>query len=336
MEKDLKNYKVRTDLAIDEAIGNNENIIIKTKNYNEIKVTHVKVLKEIEEINKKKGTYITIEFDDVTDYENNKNVEKLFIEELKNVLKKIKKTDYVLIVGLGNKTCTPDSIGPLVARKIIVTNHLYKLGLLEEGFRRISVIEPGVTGTTGIETQNIIKGIVNEIKPDIVIAIDSLASSSLDHVNKTIQITDAGISPGSGVGNKREEISSETLEIPVIAIGVPTVVDAATIVNDTIKYMYKHFAYNKKNYNNPVNRLMINPNYLKENTEITKEDKNLLLGIVGTLTSNETKQLISEVLSPIGYNLMVTPKEIDFQVNKISELLSNGINNALNENITHL
>ena len=100
--------------------------------------------------------------------------------------------------------------------------------------------------------------------------------------------------------------------------------------------MYKHFAYNKKNYNNPVNRLMINPNYLKENTEITKEDKNLLLGIVGTLTSNETKQLISEVLSPIGYNLMVTPKEIDFQVNKISELLSNGINNALNENITHL
>ena len=100
--------------------------------------------------------------------------------------------------------------------------------------------------------------------------------------------------------------------------------------------MYKHFAYNKKNYNNPINRLMINPNYLKENTEITKEDKNLLLGIVGTLTSNETKQLISEVLSPIGYNLMVTPKEIDFQVNKISELLSNGINNALNENITHL
>ena len=93
MEKDLKNYKVRTDLAIDEAIGNNENIIIKTKNYNKIKVTHVKVLKEMKEINKKKGTYITIEFDDVTDYENNKNVEKIFIEELKNVLKKIKKKE---------------------------------------------------------------------------------------------------------------------------------------------------------------------------------------------------------------------------------------------------
>ena len=333
MEKDLKNYKIRTDLAIEEKIENKENIIIKSQIHENIKVTNVKVLKEIEEINKKPGSYVTIEFEDATDYDNNKKIEKIFIKELK---KMVKNASNILIVGLGNKNCTPDSIGPLVTDNIIVTNHLYELGLLDEGFKRISIVTPGVKGSTGLETSAIIKGIINVLKPDLVIAIDSLASSSLDHVNKTIQITDAGVAPGSGVGNKREELSIDTLGVPVIGIGTPTVVDAATIVNDTIEYMYKHYAYNKKNYNNPINKLVVNPNYLKENVEITKEDKSLLLGIVGTLLPGETKELIYEVLSPIGYNLMVTPKEIDFEVKKISELIANGINNALNENVTHL
>lgn len=333
MEKDLKNYKIRTDLAIEENIEDNKSIIVKNKMYDNIKVTNVKLLKEIEQINKKKGTYITIEFDDITDYNNNKKVEKIFINEVKKI---IKNYNYILIVGLGNRMCTPDSIGPLVAEQIIVTNHLYELNLLDEGFRRISVFTPGVKGNTGIETLKSIKGLVNEIKPDLMIAIDSLASSSLEHVNKTIQITNTGILPGSGIGNKREELSEDTLGIPVIGIGVPTVVDAVTIVNDTIEYMYKHYAYNKKNHNNPINKLIINPNYLKENVEITKEDKVTLLGIVGMLNQNETKELIYEVLSPIGYNLMVSPKEIDFEVKKISELIANGLNNALNKNITHL
>ena len=333
MEKDLKNYKIRTDLAIEEKIENKENIIIKSQIHENIKVTNVKVLKEIEEINKKPGSYVTIEFEDATDYDNNKKIEKIFIKELK---KMVKNASNILIVGLGNKNCTPDSIGPLVTDNIIVTNHLYELGLLDEGFKRTSIVTPGVKGSTGLETSAIIRGIINVLKPDLVIAIDSLASSSLDHVNKTIQITDAGVAPGSGVGNKREELSIDTLGVPVIGIGTPTVVDAATIVNDTIEYMYKHYAYNKKNYNNPINKLVVNPNYLKENVEITKEDKSLLLGIVGTLLPGETKELIYEVLSPIGYNLMVTPKEIDFEVKKISELIANGINNALNENVTHL
>lgn len=333
MEKDLKNYKIRTDLAIEEKIENKENIIIKSQIHENIKVTNVKVLKEIEEINKKPGSYVTIEFEDATDYDNNKKIEKIFIKELK---KMVKNASNILIVGLGNKNCTPDSIGPLVTDNIIVTNHLYELGLLDEGFKRTSIVTPGVKGSTGLETSAIIRGIINVLKPDLVIAIDSLASSSLDHVNKTIQITDTGVAPGSGVGNKREELSIDTLGVPVIGIGTPTVVDAATIVNDTIEYMYKHYAYNKKNYNNPINKLVVNPNYLKENVEITKEDKSLLLGIVGTLLPGETKELIYEVLSPIGYNLMVTPKEIDFEVKKISELIANGINNALNENVTHL
>ena len=124
--------------------------------------------------------------------------------------------------------------------------------------------------------------------------------------------------------------------LPVVGIGVPTVVDAVTIVNDTIEYMYKHYAYSKKNYNNPINKLVISPNYLKDDVEITSDDKKTLLGIVGSLNYYETRDLIYEVLSPIGYNLMVTPKEEDFEVKKISELLANGLNNAINKNVTHL
>lgn len=332
MEKDLKNYKIRTDLAIEEKIDSN-NIVVKEKKYGDIKVTSVKLLSDNPSINKKKGKYITIEFKDVTDYDNNKMVERVFINEVKKV---IKNYNYILIVGLGNKLSTADSIGPLVTENIIVTNHLYELGLLDEGFKRISIFTPGVTGSTGIETLKSIKGIVSEVHPDLVIVIDSLASSSLARVNKTIQITDAGIAPGSGVGNKREEISFSTLGLPVVGIGVPTVVDAVTIVNDTIEYMYKHYAYSKKNYNNPINRLVISPNYLKDDVEITSDDKKTLLGIVGSLNYYETRDLIYEVLSPIGYNLMVTPKEEDFEVKKISELLANGLNNAINKNVTHL
>ena len=336
-EVDLKKYKVRTDLAIEEVKEKSKNINVKIKAEGNIKVTTVKILKECKNLNKKKGTYITIEFDDVTDYSNNKNVEKIFIKELSNMLKikNIKDDDYALIVGLGNNQSTPDAIGPSVIENIIVTNHIYELGLLDQGFRRVSAITPGVKGKTGIETYNVIKSIVLEEKPSFLIILDSLASSSLDHVNKTIQITDAGISPGSGIGNKTKEITEDKLKIPVIAIGVPTVVDATTIVNDTINYMYKHFAYNKQNYNNPVNKLVINPNYLDSNVKITEEEKKTLLGIIGTLTQEETKQLIFEVLSPIGYNLMVTPKEIDFQIKKVSQVLANGINNVLNKNVTH-
>lgn len=333
VEKDLKNYKIRTDLAIEENIENNKNVIVKNKMYDNIRVTNVKLLKDVREINKKMGNYITIEFDDITDYNNNKCVERVFIREIKKI---VKNYNYILIVGLGNRLCTPDAIGPLVVDNIIVTNHLYELNLLDSGFRRVSVFAPGVKGSTGIETLASIRGIVNEIKPDALLVIDSLASSSLDHVNKTIQITDTGVAPGSGVGNKREEISEHTIGVPVIGIGVPTVVDAVTIVNDTINYMYKHYAYSKKNYNNPVNKLVINPNYLKENVEVTDEERLTLLGIVGMLNSFETKELIYEVLSPIGYNLMVAPKEIDFEVKKIVELIANGLNNALNRNVTHL
>lgn len=335
---DLSNYKIRTDLAI-EAIDNKKIKGITSKEIIEdgIKVTEVMIDEEASQIiNKKKGNYITIEFEDVTDYENGKKVEKKFSLELTKLINKlnIDKEASCLIVGLGNSKSTPDSLGPLVINNVLVTNHLFELEEVTDGYRRVSVLVPGVMGQTGLETSEIISSLVDKFKPNFLIAIDALASQSIERVNKTIQMTDTGIHPGSGIGNSRKEISYKTLKIPCIAIGVPTVVDAITIVSDTINYMHKHYTYSKLNINNPLNKLMAySPNYLKEKITLNKKDKETLLGIVGTLEENEVKQLLFEVLTPIGFNLMVTPKEVDFLVEKLSLIIGNGINKALHYNI---
>ncbi len=329
-EVDLKSAGIRTDLAV-------ELINKKPKEKDGIKITEIKLKEEeAKKIGKKKGNYITIEFDDITDYENKEKIKTIFIEELKKILKKskIKKDDLCLIIGLGNEKSTPDSLGSLTIEKTLVTNHLYLYGDLQEGFRRVCALSPGVMGETGIETSDLIKQITETVKPNFIIVIDALAASSVERVNKTIQISDSGINPGSGVGNKRKEISKDILNIPVIAIGVPTVVDAASIVNDTINYMYSHFAYQKENYNKPKNKLTYNVNYLKYGSKTIKiEDRKKLLGIIGSLNQYETKKLINEILNPIGYNMMVTPKEEDFIIEKLSELISEGLNNALHQNI---
>ena len=338
-EIDLKKYDIRTDL-IDETDGikkiNNldkiqekiDNIIINKINLNK---------EQASIINKKEGRYITISFNDVTDYNNKELVKNVFSKYLKELLKEIniKNKESCLVIGLGNDKSTPDSLGPLSISNIIVTKHIYDLGDLEEGFGIVSSFIPNVTGVTGIETSDLIKSVINTVKPDYLIAIDALASSSLDRVNKTIQITDTGIHPGSGVGNSRKEISKETIGIPVIAIGIPTVVDATIIVSDTIEYMQKHYVFNKKYQNNPMSKLTLssNMNYLKENITITDNDKKELLGLLGYFTKDEIKNLIFEVLNPIGYNLMVTPKEIDFVIEKLADIIGNGINKTLHNKL---
>lgn len=341
-EIDLSKYQLRTDLTIDILDNNPLNGIVKKETIEKgVKVTDIEVLKEGSVlINKKTGFYITLEFEDVTDYNNKEIIKKIFGKKLKELLDRlnIEKDDKCLIIGLGNQNSTPDSLGPLSVDNIIVTNHLFLLGELDSNFRAVSAIKPGVMGQTGIETVDIINGVVKKSSPDFVIVIDALASQSIERVNKTIQITDTGIHPGSGVGNSRKEISRETLGIPVIAIGIPTVVDAVTIVSDTINYMHKHFSYTKQNINNPINKLLGNNhiNYLKKDVKIDKSDKENLFGMIGMLSNEEIKQLIFEVLSPIGYNLMVTPKEVDFLMEKLSDIIANGINIALHKKITHL
>ena len=329
-EVDLKNNILRTDLAVE---------LVKrkpTKQIDDIKITNITLTEEeAKQINKKKGNYTTIEFEDVTDSENQKKLTKIFKEELRNMLKtqNIKDDDMCLVLGLGNEKSTPDALGPLVVSEILVTNYIYLYGSLDQNYRRVCALSPGVMGETGIETSDLLKSIVKEIKPGFVITIDALAASSVERVNKTIQMTDSGINPGSGVGNKRKEISKEILGIPTIAIGVPTVVDAASIVADTINYLYEHFAYQTANINNPASKLTANVNYLKlsQKYKIDKKEKEKILGMVGTLSEDETKTLIYEILNPIGYNLMVTPKEEDFVIAKLAEVISAGLNEALHK-----
>lgn len=172
-------------------------------------------------------------------------------------------------------------------------------------------------GITGIETSDVIYGIIEKTNPDFVIAIDALAARSIERVNSTIQISDTGIHPGSGVGNKRKELSKDTLGIPVIAIGVPTVVDAVSITSDTIDFILKHFGREMKEGNKPSRSLLPAGFSFGEKKKLTEEDmpdeksRNMFLGAVGTLEEEEKRRLIYEVLSPLGHNLMVTPKEVD-------------------------
>ena len=150
--------------------------------------------------------------------------------------------------------------------------------------------------------------------------------------NKIIQMTYSGIHPGSGVYNNRKELSYETLGIPVLSIGVPTVIEAFVLVSDTIKYLLKHFSYNKKNYTKNKLIPVTMRNYLEQEENLTDEEKSKLLGEIGNLKEEEIRELIFEVLTPIGYNMMVTPKEVDFVMDKTSELLANAINKALHKN----
>lgn len=340
--KDLKNYQVRTDLAIEvlETIDQEEGIITKEKIIDGFKVTKVEIKEEaIKSLNKKKGIYITIEFDNQIDLDCQAKLKNLFVKELKGLLKlsKIKDNDTCLIVGLGNDKATPDSLGPAVVERILVTNHLFELGNLENNLRPVSALSPGVMGQTGIETSELIFGVVKRIKPHFLIVIDALASNSITRINKTIQMTDSGIHPGSGVGNARLEISSNLLDIPVIAIGIPTVVDAVTIVSDTINYISSKLAYNKANLDNPLHKLISSSalNYLKDKhkPKLSIADKKRFMGIIGTLNDDQVKQLVYEVLSPIGYNMMVTPKDINFLIEKLSQLLGEGLNQALHRQI---
>lgn len=319
---DTSNYNLRTDLIIEKEISPSA-----TKE-------HIKEERyTVDRINSNNKNYTTISFDDITDKNNFKEIEETLTKELKLFLKELKlqKKDLVLIIGLGNSNSTPDSLGPKTINNILVTSHLYKLGDVEEGYQNVAAFKPEVTGVTGIETKDIITSIIKTTSAKLLIVIDALAASSIKRVNKTIQITDSGIEPGSGVGNNRDSLTKEQLQIPVIAIGIPTIVDASTIVSETFEYIKQHFSYQLNNQDNPKIKLVPSQDqdYSKHKTTLTEEQQELILGEIGKLEPLDLKQLITEVLTPIKYNLMVTPKEIDYLIEKLSLLLANSLNKSL-------
>ena len=338
----LTNFNIRTDLVIDSAIQ--DNYINTRKINNSLQVTTIDVNEDLsKDLNKKPGNYITIEFEDITNYEDRLEVTNCLTDELQNLLikKNISETDSCLILGLGNRFSTADSLGPITLDKIMVTRHLFILNTnLKEGIREVSALSPGVMANTGIETYDIITSLITKIKPKFLIAIDALASSSIDRINKTIQITDTGIHPGSGIGNNRKEISQDTVGIPVIAIGVPTVVESSILVSDTIDYIFQHISYIKANYE--TNKLTFGHRDHKKYLEtirtqnLDESEKKELSGILGTLDEPKKKELIYEVLNSINYNMIVTPKEIDFLIDKLSKVISSAINKSLHKSVTNI
>lgn len=309
-------FSFRTDLAVEmrdaykkaqlvdaPGVTSDEEII------DNVKITRVKIeTKEGEGyLNKPIGNYITLDAPEIkkNDPEINEKVYKILAKELK----KLTGTDLnrsVLVVGLGNQNVTPDALGPKVVENIEVTRHIleYAPDILNRPVRSVSAISPGVLGTTGMETSEVIKGVIDKIKPNFVIAIDALASRKLERISTTIQIADTGINPGSGIGNKRMALSQETLGIPVIAIGVPTVVDAATMANDTIELML-------------------------ENIDKTTSQNTSEYDRIKPMEQDEKYGLIKEVLTPYVGDLVVTPKEIDEIITSVAEVVSQGINYAL-------
>lgn len=251
----LGSYDVHTDLALeDKERFESDNVEISGVSVkeiydeeHEIRVTEVRILTEngAKSMRKPIGTYITMEMADLVHPD--EEYSHVIAEKIAKYVGKVLKLDppkeeyVVLVVGLGNRNVTPDALGPHTVDCLNVTRHLVKeygkYAMSDQGMQMVSAIAPGVMAQTGMESYEIIKGIVETTKPDAVIVVDALAARNTKRLNRTIQIADTGIHPGSGVGNHRNEISRETLGIPVIAIGVPTVVDAATIVRDTMEHL---------------------------------------------------------------------------------------------------
>ena len=328
----VEKYTIRTDLAMEqkerfESDHVEVSGVVLEEEYDEekeIKITTVKIETEngAKTMGKPVGTYLTLEApnlaagDEGYHREISETLAGFLAEYMQDENKGKEQRDRysVLVVGLGNREVTPDALGPYVVDQLNITRHIVqeygKYAIEEENGRSVSAVVPGVMAQTGMETAEIIKGIVQETSPDLIMVIDALAARSTKRLNRTIQISDAGIHPGAGVGNHRSAITKDTMGIPVIAIGVPTVVDAAPIVNDTM-----------------------------ENFIAALETSNSLRGVGVVLqgyNSAEKYELVKELIAPHLNGMFVTPKDIDETIRRISYTISEALNILFSGKAVHI
>ena len=315
----VRNYCVRTDLALEEKERfESDNVeipgVILEEEYDkerEIRTTRVVIETEngAKAMGKPVGTYLTLEAPDlaVPDEESQMEIAGELCRRIRELIQKKrseKKDLSVLVVGLGNRDITPDALGPYVVDHLNVTRHIvkeygkYAMGIDQADL--VSAVVPGVMGQTVMETAEIVRGIVRETSPDLVIAVDALAARNSRRLNRTVQIADTGIHPGSGVGNHRHGMTEDSLGIPVIGIGVPTVVDAATIVNDTMENFI---------------RALESSSSLKGVGEVLR-----------SYTPGEKYQFVKELIAPHLNGMFVTPKDVDEMVHHISHTISEALN----------
>jgi len=284
-------------------------VIMEKEDLSDVTVTTITITNKQgeKELGRPQGNYLTIEAPEIkyNSYLEHKNVAEVLAGQLQKLFE-FKEESSILVVGLGNWQATPDSLGPKVVDKIMVTRHLfhYTPDEMKGNMRKVSAISPGVLGITGIETAEVIRGLVEHIKPDYVIAIDALAAGALERIGTTIQIADTGISPGSGIGNHRKGLNQETLGCKVIAIGVPTVVNAAVIAHKTVEELFGQIESEPS----------LSQMYSEENEEV-------LMGV------------LSRALSPFQDSLMVTPKDVDDLIERSSKIIANALNICIHPGI---
>lgn len=303
-----------------EKLHTTSGVCIDERTDKRVKITKVVVDKEGQhQINKKEGTYVSLSVPTLfADDENGfSQLEKNFVKYLDDIHKDItiKKDSKVLVVGLGNKTITPDAIGPFTIDQMQTKQ-------LDDPLENFILYAPGVTGQTGFETSDFIKALADKIKPSLIVVIDALATKSSSRLCKTIQITDTGIHPGSGVGNQRTEVSKEVLGVPVTAIGIPTVVDATVIIADAVDKVFRSIAARIHEKEKPSRKLSVSSWTPSENERIDLSVIKPIFGEWSTWPTNERLQLFEEVLSAHPEKLIVTPKEVDVWITKYSNLIS--------------
>lgn len=308
-----------------EKLDESSGIDFSEKRQGRVQITEIKVdEKGAKAIKKKSGTYITLSVPALTahDQDGFESLEKVFIDKLNSIHEhlNLSSKSTILIIGLGNRTITPDAVGPYTIERL----HEEVPAFLEREGRMI-VYAPGVTGQTGYETSEFVYALSEGIKPDLILVIDALAARSSTRLCRTIQLTDTGIHPGSGVGNTRKEVSKEVMGVPVTAIGVPTVVDGPVMISDALETVFKFLASKIEEANTPSSRLSVTPWLHNTEKEADRTPLKPIFGELSQWSKEEKLQLFEEVLSGNEQRIFVTPKDTDQWIFNYANLISSGI-----------
>ena len=316
----IPGFNIRTDLALEahEVITRTEElpgVNVEKEGDAEITIHRVAITtpQAAARMGKEMGNYITLEVPGLRKKNTalQDKVIRVFYKELRRIMHlNGNGNESVLVIGLGNWNVTPDALGPRVVRELFITRHILQMKpeILGEGYRSVCAAAPGVLGITGIETGEIIRGIAEHVRPDLIIAIDALAARQMDRLATTLQVADTGIVPGSGVGNRRLGINRQTMGIPVYAIGIPTVVDAVTIAGNSMEQ-------------------------LAESMKRESPQGNAFANAVQNMNWGEKKEVIREVLEPYTRGLIVTPKEVDVLIEDIAMVIAASLDAAFHQKI---
>lgn len=315
----MKRQDIRSDLAVESLEELTEGTHYHRKQYvdNEVEVEIYEILKKHASINQNVGTYVEVSFPDYLEQQN-------IIKQVSKVLNGfINQYHYprILIVGLGNQYLTSDAIGPRSVRDIRVTHYMDDEEKLENRYLDILALAPGVMVQTGMESSDIIKAVVDQEDIELVIVIDALCAKSYSKLSHVIQVNNVGLNPGGGIGNHRKGINKDVLGVDVIAIGVPTVIYASSLVNQVLTTTLDYFGDSI----NPDNKLKVGKRK-RYVGNLSKQQKQTMLGELGNLNEQQLEMLFNEVLNPIESNYVLSDKAIDEQCEIISKIIAKSIN----------